>query len=181
MIGFRQCDARCPLLWEGTAQPEGRWHAAGDGPAHYFADTPDGAWAELVRHEEIRDPADLATIRRAIWVVDLGDTPAITPSLPPETMSGGDRATIAACQEEARRLRGEGHRRLQVPSAALLPGGANGQRVDGEAAPASTPAPARDGMTIVLFGEAADLKLIGWPAAVEASPPPDLLKRIRHY
>ena len=78
MIAFRQCDARCPFLWEGAAQPEGRWHAAGEGPAHYFADTPDGAWADFLRHEEIRDAADLATIRRAIWAVDIGDAaPAV--------------------------------------------------------------------------------------------------------
>ena len=47
MIAFRQCDARCPFLWEGAAQPEGRWHAAGEGPAHYFADTPDDVAARL--------------------------------------------------------------------------------------------------------------------------------------
>jgi hypothetical protein len=28
--------------------------------------TPDGAWAELLRHEEITDPEDAATIRRAL-------------------------------------------------------------------------------------------------------------------
>ena len=59
MIGFRQVDARYPFLWEDSRQPEGRWHAAGDGPAHYIADTPDGAWAEFLRHEEITDPDDL--------------------------------------------------------------------------------------------------------------------------
>ena len=45
MIGFRHTDPRYPLfLWEeGRSQPAGRWHAAGDGPAHYFSDTADGA------------------------------------------------------------------------------------------------------------------------------------------
>jgi len=28
MIVFRQVDARYPFLWEGSRQPEGRWHAA---------------------------------------------------------------------------------------------------------------------------------------------------------
>src|SRR5262245_40501368 len=55
MILFRQVDARFPFLWEDARQPAGRWHAAGDGPAHYFADTPDGAWAEFLRHEEITE------------------------------------------------------------------------------------------------------------------------------
>ncbi len=73
MIGFRHADPRYPFLWEGADQPAARWHATGDGPAHYFSDTPDGAWAELLRHEEISDPDDLATIRRTLWAVDLGE------------------------------------------------------------------------------------------------------------
>ncbi len=100
MIAFRQCDARCPFLWEGAAQPEGRWHAAGEGPAHYFADTPDGAWADFLRHEEIRDAADLATIRRAIWAVDIGDAPAGAP--------GSSRADDAGRSLDLARLSGRG-------------------------------------------------------------------------
>jgi hypothetical protein len=157
MIAFRQCDARCPFLWEGAAQPEGRWHASGEGPAHYFADTPDGAWADFLRHEEIHDAADLATIRRAIWAVDIGDAPAASPALPVDTMQG-DRSTWPACQAAARELRAAGQRRLEAPSAALP-----------------------DGRMMVLYGEPAELKLAGWIAAVDASPPRALLKRVRHY
>ena len=50
MIAFRQVDARYPFLWEDGSQPAGRWHGDGEGPAHYFADTPDGALAEFLRH-----------------------------------------------------------------------------------------------------------------------------------
>ena len=64
MILFRHADPRFPFLWETASQPAGRWHAPGEGPVHYLADTPDGAWAEFLRHEEIRDPEDLAGIRR---------------------------------------------------------------------------------------------------------------------
>ena len=67
MIVFRHADPRFPFLWETASQPSGRWHAAGQGPAHYLADTPFGAWAELLRHEEITDTADLAGVRRAIF------------------------------------------------------------------------------------------------------------------
>lgn len=176
MIGFRQCDARCPLLWDDASQPEGRWHGAGEGPAHYFADTPDGAWADFLRHEEIRDPADLATIRRAIWVVDLGDAAAVTPEVP-AAIARGDRSTYAACQDAARRLRAAGHRRLRVPAAALQPGGARGHRVDGGSPSASV----REGALYVLFGDPAELELVGWPAAVDAAPPRALLARVRHY
>src|SRR6476619_4322357 len=76
MIGFRQVDARYPFLWEDRRQPAGRWHRDGDGPAHYFADTPDGAWAEFLRHEEITEPEDVLTIRRQLWAVEIGDAPA---------------------------------------------------------------------------------------------------------
>ena len=45
-VGFRHCDPRFGFLWLTAAQPEARWHAAGEGPANYFADTPTGAWDE---------------------------------------------------------------------------------------------------------------------------------------
>jgi hypothetical protein len=167
MIGFRQCDPRFPYLWDGSSQPAGRWHAEGDGPAHYFADTPDGAWAELLRHEEITDPADLATVRRAIWAVDLGEAPLHRVEVSPE-------ATNEACQAAARAARAAGHQRLDVPSAALLPGGARGRRVDG-----SGDMPPREGRVFVVFGNPADLNLQGWPAAQAGAPSSDLLLRIR--
>lgn len=73
LIGFRHCDRRFGLLWLTTAQPEARWQATGEGPANYFADTPTGAWAEFLRHEQITDDADLAGVRRSLWVVELPD------------------------------------------------------------------------------------------------------------
>jgi hypothetical protein len=65
VIVFRVCDSRFPFLWTAGGaswQRPARWHGAGDGPVQYFTDTPSGAWAELLRHEEITDPADLAGI-----------------------------------------------------------------------------------------------------------------------
>ena len=64
MIVFRQVDGRYPFPWEDARQPAGRWHADGEGPAHCFADTPDGARAEFLRHEEISNPGDVQTVRR---------------------------------------------------------------------------------------------------------------------
>ena len=61
MTGFRHTDPRFPFLWAGASQPAGRWNRKGE-LTHYFNDTPDGAWAEFLRHEEIDDPEDLATI-----------------------------------------------------------------------------------------------------------------------
>ena len=82
-----------------TGTPAGRWHGVGEGPAHYFSDTADGAWAEFLRHEEITEPEDLPGIRRALWAVDLGEEPALQPALPPAVSTGGTE-TYAGCQSE---------------------------------------------------------------------------------
>jgi hypothetical protein len=174
MIVFRQVDARYPFLWDDASQPAGRWHADGEGPAHYFADTPDGAWAEFLRHEEIVEPADLLTIRRQMWAVEIGEPPTERITLPRETLTGGPE-TYARCQRAARALRDRGVDRIAAPTAALVPGGARAWRVDHGVGPA-TP---RDGLTIVVFGSTADLP--GWMAADEARPSTDLLERVHHY
>ncbi len=59
MILYRHAPTGLPFFWETADQPEARWHGPGEGPAHYLADTPDGAWAELLRHEEITAPEEL--------------------------------------------------------------------------------------------------------------------------
>jgi hypothetical protein len=174
MIVFRQVDARYPFLWEDARQPAGRWHGDGAGPAHYFADTPDGAWAEFLRHEEITDARDLPTIRRRMWAVDVGDAPATRVDLPEATLTGG-RETYDACQRAAAKLRRAGVMRIVARTAALVAAGARGIRM----AAGERPAAPRDGDTIVLFGPPDDC--VGWIAADEASPPPDLLERVRHY
>ena len=174
MISFCHTDPRFPFLWEDADQPAGRWHVAGEGPAHYFCDTPDGAWAEFIRHEKITDPEDVLTIRRTLWAVDLGDEPSQAVTLPLETLTGGTD-TYASCQAEVRRLRQRGVSRLVVPSAALLPGGAQGWRVDG----GLQPGPLRDGQVTVLFGRRPDM--IGWPAAREGRPGEELLSRVRRF
>ena len=174
MIAFRQVDARYPFLWEDASQPAGRWHGDGEGPAHYFADTPDGAWAEFLRHEEIADPADLATIRRQMWAVEIGDVRARHITLPASVLFGAIE-TYARSQARARALRAKGVRRIAAVSAALTPGGARGLRVDRGMRPAEP----RDGRTIVIFGPPSDLR--GWVAADAARPSADLLDRVNHY
>jgi hypothetical protein len=174
MIGFRHTDPRFPFLWEDATQPAARWHAEGEGPVHYFCDTPDGAWAEFLRHEDITDSEDLTTIRRALWAVELGEEPPHSVNLPVKTLVGGPE-TYAACQEEAHRLRRNGAAGIVTPSAALLPGGAQGWRVDGGLQPGSL----RDGRVIVLFGRRPDL--IGWTAAREGRPGGELLSRVHHF
>lgn len=174
MILYRHTDPRFPFLWEDPAQPAGRWHAGGEGPANYLADTPDGAWAEFLRHEEIKDLSDLATVQRGLWAIEAPDQHLSQPVLPSGTLTGS-LASYAACQEEARRLRGLGADALIAPSAALGPGGACGSRVEG----GLQPGPARDGKVVVLFGRRRDL--VGWPAAAVGRPEASLLGRVRHF
>ena len=90
----------------------------GEGPAHYFSDTPDGAWAEFLRHEEITEPEDLTGIRRALWAIDLGHEPPERPALP-LAVSTGAPDTYGSCQSEARRLRAQGAAAMTAPSAAV--------------------------------------------------------------
>jgi RES domain len=173
VIGWRHADARHPFFWERPRQPPGRWHGEGEGPTQYLADTPDGAWAEFLRHEEIVEPGDLAGVRRALWAVDVGDPPAVRPDLDDPTLTG-DLSSWAACQAEARRLRASGADGLRAPSAALAPGAAGGWRTDD----GLRPGPPADGRVIVLFGPRPDA--VGWRAAEAARPSPSLLDHVRH-
>ena len=172
MIVFRHTDPRFPFLWESAGQPGGRWNEPGEGPVNTFADTPEGAWAELLRHEEITDPADVVEIRRSLWAVQVGEPPGARPRLPKATMIGGPRS-YPACRREASRLRVRGDTGLTAPSAALMPGEAHGWRV----ARGLRHGPRRDGRVIVLFG--ARPELVGWEAVYEGRPSENLLSRVR--
>lgn len=170
-LGFRHCDPRFPFLWQTAAQPAGRWHTDGEGPANYFADTPIGAWAEFLRHEAIEDPADLAGVRRSLWAVALPDDGYATPRLTEQILFGDER-TYPACQAEARKLRAAGHDRLEVPGAALLPGAAGGWTAEPELA---TAAPL-DGTVWVLYGPC---RAVGWVVVDGGAPPPMVLPLVR--
>jgi hypothetical protein len=174
VIVFRHADPRLPFLGEDEPQPQpaGRWHAPRDGPLQHFADTPNGAWAEFLRHEEIREPEELANVRRAIWAVEIGELPAAVPALPRPILTGG-LETHPVCRAEALRLRRTAARGFVAPAAALTPGAARGWRVQGGLRPAGP----RDGRTVVLFGPRPDL--VGWIVAV-GRPPADVLDGVRH-
>lgn len=170
---FRNADHRFPFLWEDPSQPPARWHGTGEGPAQYLADTPDGAWAEFLRHEEISDPRDLTGVERDIWAIEVDSKePVADPSLPDAVLVGG-RASYPRCQLEARRLRLAGATALRAPSAALLAGGARGEVVDGGLVD-GTP---RDGQVLVLFGPRPTLR--GWLCARRGRPSERLLRVVR--
>ncbi len=174
MIAYRHCDRRYPFLWEDEGQPAARWHAAGAGPAHYFADTPGGAWAEFLRHEEITDPRDVLGVSRALWAVEIGEAPVDAPALPVEICTGGE-GTYLACQAEASRLRAGGASGLVAQAAALQDEAAGGWRVD---AGLQGAAPA-DGRVFVIFGPRPDL--VGWLIVDDGHPPVEVLPGVRHF
>ncbi|MGC8633725.1 MAG: RES family NAD+ phosphorylase [Candidatus Limnocylindrales bacterium] len=173
MIVFRTTDVDVPFFWESDRQPAGRWHGAGEGPAQYTCSTPSAAWAEFLRHQRVSDVADLAGIRRAMWVLEIPDNePTGRPALPDPVLVG-DETSYPACQSEARRLRAAGATRIVAPSAAVLPGTPSGWTSEGEL----LPGPPRDEATIVLYG--ARPAVVGWYAATPGFPEPELLDRTR--
>jgi RES domain len=108
MIVYRPADSRFPFLWESADQPPARWHGAAEGPVQYFADTPDGAWAEFLRHEGITTEDEVANVRRALWAIEIPDSlESIVPRLDSSVLTGGLN-TYSECQMEARRLRESG-------------------------------------------------------------------------
>ena len=176
MIVFRVCDSRFPFLWtldSGAHQQPARWHGEGEGPVQYFADTPPGAWSELLRHEEITDPADLAGISARLWAVEIDDVEMHEPKLPKGAL-GSSPGGYEVCRSEARRLRAAGARRIMAPSAALVAGEGAGFHVG---ATGLMRAARRDGRVIVHFGVLPDAE--GWCAADAARPEVELLGRIR--
>lgn len=163
-----------PFLWESSEQPAARWHGDGDGPVQYFSETPDGAWAEFLRHEEISEPSDLEGVRRAMWAVEVPDQGFAEPTLAAEVVTG-EPATYPACRAEAGRLRADGTPGLIAPSAALMPGTPSGWQVDG----GMRPGPIRSERTIALFGRRPDLA--GWCACAAGLPRADLLGRVHPF
>lgn len=176
MIVFRVCDRRFPFLWtlsSGARQRPARWHGEGEGPAQYFADTPPGAWSELLRHEEITDPADLAGISARLWAIEIGDVEMLEPKLSKGAL-GSSPDGYDVCRAEARRLRAKGTKRIVAPSAALAPGEAAGFHV-GSAG--MLRAAFRVGRVIVHFGVLPEAE--GWCAADAARPDVELLDHVR--
>lgn len=177
-IWFRHGDHRYPFLSVTGSQPAARWHGANDGPVTYFADTPDGAWAEFLRNEEITDPEDLRGVSRRVWAVDVPDVIVATAArvvLPPEVARGGLNS-YPACQVYAAALRRHGARALIATTAALDDGAARGERTRNgleEAGP-------RDGRLLALFGDGWE-EVVGWAAVNVGAPTQRQLNLVRHF
>lgn len=176
LTAFRVVDVRFPPFWADPAQPEGRWHAEGDGPCHYLATTPEGAWAEVLRHEALRDPDDVADLHRSLWVVELPEPDIDDHVEVPGTQAALARIGYPRCQEAARALRARGVRSFWADSAALPKAGARVRSVDDEGRLRNA---RRRSEVVAVFGEAAGARLEAQHAA-DGHPDPELTTRVQH-
>jgi hypothetical protein len=123
-VAFRYSNYDTPFWVRPNTQP-GRWHAVGDGPTQYLSATADGAWAELIRSEELRSESDVAMVRMPLWQARVDQTYVVDYS----TFELAERSGFAAealvdddqerSRAEGKRLRDLGYAGVLAPSAAL--------------------------------------------------------------
>jgi hypothetical protein len=159
-------------FWVRDNSQAGRWHRPGDGPTQYLSLSTDGAWAELIRNEELRAEDEVAMVSVSMWAVVIEEgVIANYSTFEQAEQAGFDPAALVSenyeqCQEEGARLRRDGLSGVIAPSAAL-PGALN----------------------VTLFGarmmstwDRPKLLASSIPATIitKGAPPPDLLPRVRH-
>jgi hypothetical protein len=159
-------------FWVRENSQEGRWHCSGDGPTQYLSLSTDGAWAELIRNEELRAEDEVAMVSVSMWAVLIDEGVIANYSTFEEAERAGfDPAALVSenyekCQSEGARLRKEGFSGVIAPNAAL-PGTSN----------------------VTLFGarmmstwDRPPLLASSIPATIitKGAPPPGLLPRVRH-
>ena len=126
---FRYSSYDTPF-WARNNRSTGRWHIAGRHATQYLAAHPDGAWAELIRHEGLRSEDEVQLVKMQIWAVELHQNNLVDYSTfeRAETAGFEPYALIDddwnACQREGERLRNLGYAGVVAPSAAL-PGALN--------------------------------------------------------
>lgn len=122
---FRWADYDVPF-WAGPNTYAARWHEQGDDATQYLSGSPNGAWAEKVRHEDLTTEEEIAQIRSRIWaaritlqaIVDYSKFEyAEEAGFPADALIDDDRRR---CRTEGGRLRRLGYAGVLAPSAALL-------------------------------------------------------------
>lgn len=123
-VAFRYSNYDTPFWVRPNSEP-GRWHRFGDEATQYLSTTVDGAWAELIRAEELHTEQEAALVRMPIWVAEvhvqrIADystfEKAEIAGFPPEALVEED---YSLCQAEGKRLRSAGIQGVLAPSAAL--------------------------------------------------------------
>jgi RES domain-containing protein len=158
-------------FWVRENTQTGRWHARGTGATQYLSMSTDGAWAELIRNEELRTEDEVAMVSVSMWAaqIDQGMIADYSSFQRAEEV-GFDPAALVdenyeRCQREGERLRALNYAGVLSPSAAL-PGATN----------------------LTLFGprmasswDRSTLLASSIPATIitKGAPPPGLLRRVR--
>jgi hypothetical protein len=173
-LAFRWSDYDTPL-WTRANTSAQRWNRAGEGTTQYVSLTTDGAWAELIRSEELTTVAEVRLVRMPMWGLKVREThladystfaKAESAGFPPEALVDDDHER---CRVEATRLRTTGFRGVLAPSAALP-----------------------DALNLTLFGprertswDCPDDQRLGSLVPVKqlavGSPPEELVLSVRHY
>jgi RES domain-containing protein len=128
-IAHRYSSYDTPFWARESGQP-GRWHARGDGPTQYMSASTDGAWAELIRREELRTEDEVAMVSVSMWAIAIDHQMIVDYSTFERAESVGfDPAALVEenyerCQREGARLRALNYHGILAPSAAL-PGALN--------------------------------------------------------
>jgi RES domain-containing protein len=117
-------------FWARENTQLGRWHGRGDGATQYLSLSTDGAWAELIRNEELTTEDEVAMVSVQMWVVAVNLAMIVDYSTFEQAEAAGfdPEALVddahARCQHEGARLRQLGYNGVLAPSAAL-PGAIN--------------------------------------------------------
>ncbi len=158
-------------FWVRENTKPGRWHVPGDGPTQYLSLTTDGAWADLIRAENLRRGEEVRLIRMTLWQVRINQSNIVDYSTFERAESAGFPAGALVdddqrrCRAEGKALRDAGYAGVLAPSAALP-----------------------DELSLTLFGPRVSIDWNAEPmlsSAVPASvltqgaPPPQLIGRVR--
>lgn len=171
-VAYRWSDYDTPL-WARPNSGAQRWNRTREAPTQYLSLTPEGAWAELIRTEDLTSVAAVRLVSMPLWALHVRETrvadyatfeKAEAAGFPPDALVDEDHER---CRAEGTRLRERGFRGVLAPSAAL-PGAVN----------------------LTLFGarlavawDSGENRLAAFVPARQVAvgrPPDDLLARVRH-
>lgn len=124
LVGFRYSSYDVPF-WVRPNTYAQRWNASLEAPTQYWSSTPDGAWAEHIRFNNIRTETELDEVRIPIWACRLSSMGLLDLREPDVRddygLTLGDLTADdwSACQRVANAIRARGIRGILSPSAAL--------------------------------------------------------------
>jgi RES domain-containing protein len=128
-VVYRWSDYDTPL-WARPNTTAQRWNRTREGPTQYASLAPEGAWAELIRAEDLTTVAEIQVVHMPLWILRVRETrvadyatleQAEAAGFSPDALVDDDHER---CRAEGTRLREHGFRGVLAPSAAL-PGTVN--------------------------------------------------------